>query len=170
MQVEYLQAVVLFLLACWILAATFHSYFIPALDTSSRDHILDFIISKKGLKIKPELALPDIYILSIQDVAGANLITMPILEASGMPDFYVERYHKTWNRILIAEGCRQNILVHSLVHYVQFEYEPALMSLKEKEKEAWDITKQYLKHYYPWRYWALTIPYGFYNWWTSAPY
>src|SRR3989344_3296754 len=92
---------------------------------------LVFIISKKGLKIKPELALPDIYILSIQDVAGANLITMPILEASGMPDFYVERYHKTWNRILIAEGCRQNILVHSLVHYVQFEYEPALMSLKE---------------------------------------
>lgn len=102
MQVEYLQVAVLILLAFWSTGAVFHYNLLPALDKKSRESVLDFIFSVKGLKIRQELALPDVYILPIQYVAGVDLMTPKILEVAGIADFYVERYHKTWNRILIA--------------------------------------------------------------------
>ena len=151
------------------LIAEFHYRLTPALDLNKIPEIIEFISRSKNITLESERLWPLIHMVETQGIG----ISDEILKSNGgLVDFAVEAYFPQWSppRIWLVEGCRQNMLVHALVHYIQFEYEPGLLNEREKEKEAWAITKQYLKHAHPLNYWILTIPFGIYCWWTSTPY
>jgi len=151
------------------IAAGFHYYLVPALDKSKMQEIIKFIAEYKNILLDSKKPFPAI---NIVEVRGLEISDATWRINNGLVDFAVEGYFPQWTppRIWMVEGCRQNILVHALVHYVQFEYEPDALDEKNKETEAWAITKKYLKHAYPLNYWVLTIPFGIYCWWTSTPY
>lgn len=149
------------------LVSEFHYRLTPKLDKSKVGDIVKFIAQKKNISLNALTPLPEIYIVRIEDLKLPDSVWKM---NNGVVDFIIEGYFPEWRRVLLVDGCRQNILVHALTHYIQFEYEPDLLSEKDKETEAWAITKQYLKYAHPLNYWILTIPFGIYCWWTSTPY
>lgn len=149
------------------LLAEFHYYFTPRLDKSKVREIVEFIARQKNIQLDSKSQMPEIYTVAIKDLHINNVIWKI---NDGMVDFLVEGYFPQWKRVLLIEGCRQNILVHALTHYIQFEYEPDLLDEKGKEREAWEMTKKYLREKHTVNFWILTIPLGIYCWWTSTPY
>ncbi len=149
------------------LVVNHHYKLTPALDKTKISEIVDFIARCKNISLDPKIPLPSVYMCELNAIALSDESWKLY---NGVADFAVEGYFAKWRRVWLVEGCRQNILAHALVHYIQFEYEPDALDENGKEKEAWAITRKYLKHAHPMNYWMLTIPFGVYCWWTSTPY
>lgn len=168
MQVEFLFLIPVLL---WFLGAVFHYRLIPELDKSNKAirGILDFVAEKKHAELDPQCEIPLVKIKHLEDFPFPHEL-WPIWKT--VLDFPVEimSYANERRTIFVLEGCRQNILVHALVHYIQFQCDKIPKTEKEMEMEAWDLTRIFFKKFHPVRYWILTIPYGIFCWWSSVPY
>lgn len=163
--------IAIFIVIAWLLFGRFHYYIIPPLDKHNDTvrKIIFFIASLKNVEIDPKASLPIVNILPPQSPTPE--ITWN--EWAYVADFiYVGYYDPDSGRIVLLEGCRQNILVHELVHYIQSEYKLGDIKSAGCDQEAWEITRLYLKFFHPYRYKFFMIMTfnGVFDWWTSMPY
>ena len=156
----------------WILIGCFHYHLIPPLDKSDEAirRITGFIANFKNIKMNSGAPLPVVNVIMPESPSPDMSWDEWIFVADYIAVGY---YDPDSNRVMLLEGCRQNILVHELVHYVQAGGGDSRIA-KEKmdDKEAWKITRLYFKFFHPYRYkflMAMTFG-GLFDWWTSMPY
>lgn len=164
MQAEWIIGIIFL----WFLFGLFHYRLVPALDKSKMALIIEFIAKHKRIAIDPNRAPPILNVIPPQSPSSE----MPWEEWASIADYIdVGNYFPESKRVVLLEGCRQNIMVHELAHYVQCEYNTMPFAKTKRDEEAWEITRVFFKQFYPVRYWVLTImSLGVFHWWSSMPY